>query len=118
MIDISRRKTFATDLCRSAGDLALEYFNDRDNLVVDSKGAQDWVSEATASSEKSTGRALAQAASTGSLTPSTAPRISSMAYRHGLLFLPVSPKPGQKSVLSMNRTSPKLTWLSAEKGRF
>ena len=46
MIDISRRKTFATDLCRSAGDLALEYFNDRDNLVVDSKGAQDWVSEA------------------------------------------------------------------------
>jgi myo-inositol-1(or 4)-monophosphatase len=46
MIDISQRKRFATDLCRSAGDLALEYFNDRDNLVVDSKGAQDWVSEA------------------------------------------------------------------------
>lgn len=44
--DISKRKAFAEDLCRSAGELALEYFNDRENLVVDSKGSQDWVSEA------------------------------------------------------------------------
>lgn len=46
MNDISHRKAFATDLCQSAGNLALKYFSDRDNLVVDSKGAQDWVSEA------------------------------------------------------------------------
>jgi myo-inositol-1(or 4)-monophosphatase len=46
VIDITKRKTFAVNVCQAAGDLALTYFNDRDNLVVDSKGAQDWVSEA------------------------------------------------------------------------
>lgn len=46
MLDISKRKLFAEDLCKAAGDLALDYFRDRENLVVDSKGSQDWVSEA------------------------------------------------------------------------
>lgn len=46
MIDIPNRKAFAIAVCRAAGDLALKYFNDRENLVVDSKGAQDWVSTA------------------------------------------------------------------------
>ena len=42
----SQRKDFATRVCQMAGDLALTYFRNRDNLIVDSKGAQDWVSEA------------------------------------------------------------------------
>ena len=41
-----KRRDFAVSLCREAGKLALEYFRNRANLVVDSKGAQDWVSEA------------------------------------------------------------------------
>jgi myo-inositol-1(or 4)-monophosphatase len=40
------RKDFAIALCHEAGELALRYFSDRDALVVDRKGAQDWVSEA------------------------------------------------------------------------
>lgn len=43
---VSRRKAFAKEVCKSAGELALTYFRDRDNLIVDSKGAQDWVSDA------------------------------------------------------------------------
>ena len=46
MSEPSRRKEFAIEVCRSAGDRALTYFQDRDNLKVDVKGAQDWVSEA------------------------------------------------------------------------
>ncbi len=46
MSETSRRKAFATEVCRSAGDLALTYFRDRETLTVDAKGAQDWVSEA------------------------------------------------------------------------
>ena len=37
---------FAEDLCQKAGIKALDYFRNRDALVVDTKGAQDWVSEA------------------------------------------------------------------------
>ncbi|MDJ0859578.1 MAG: inositol monophosphatase family protein [Dinoroseobacter sp.] len=40
------RRAFAIEVCQSAGELALSYFRDRDNLIVDRKGAQDWVSEA------------------------------------------------------------------------
>lgn len=36
----------AIEICKAAGELALGYFRDRDTLVVDVKGAQDWVSEA------------------------------------------------------------------------
>lgn len=46
MSEVSRRKAFATEVSLSAGELALSYFRDRDNLIVDTKGAQDWVSEA------------------------------------------------------------------------
>jgi len=42
----SDRRDFAVALCREAGAVGLGYFRDRDNLVVDSKGAQDWVSQA------------------------------------------------------------------------
>ena len=46
MGDTLKREAFATDVCRSAGELGLSYFRDLENLVVDAKGAQDWVSEA------------------------------------------------------------------------
>jgi myo-inositol-1(or 4)-monophosphatase len=42
----AERRDFAVDLCREAGAKALEYFSNRSALVVDRKGAQDWVSEA------------------------------------------------------------------------
>ncbi|KNG93944.1 inositol monophosphatase family protein [Pseudaestuariivita atlantica] len=44
--DVSSRKAFAEEVCHAAGERALAYFRDRENLKVDSKGAQDWVSEA------------------------------------------------------------------------
>ena len=44
--ELDRRLQFAINLARRAGDIALEYFRDRGGLVVDMKGAQDWVSEA------------------------------------------------------------------------
>ncbi|KIC43562.1 inositol monophosphatase [Ruegeria sp. ANG-S4] len=37
---------FATKVAEEAGALAIRYFANRDTLVVDAKGAQDWVSEA------------------------------------------------------------------------
>ncbi len=40
------RKDFAVEVCKQAGELAMRYFADRGALVVDQKGAQDWVSEA------------------------------------------------------------------------
>jgi len=40
------RRDFAVALCRDAGAMAARYFSDRDHLVVDQKGSQDWVSEA------------------------------------------------------------------------
>ena len=40
------RKEFAITAAEEAGALALRYFHDRHALVVDQKGAQDWVSEA------------------------------------------------------------------------
>ncbi|SMX50033.1 inositol monophosphatase family protein [Maliponia aquimaris] len=46
MTSLDTRKTLAVDICRTAGDLALSYFSDRAGLRVDSKGAQDWVSDA------------------------------------------------------------------------
>lgn len=43
---LSERRDFAIALCREAGKEAMRYFRDRNRLVVDRKGAQDWVSEA------------------------------------------------------------------------
>ena len=39
--ELDRRLQFAINLARRAGDIALEYFRDRDGLVADMKGAQD-----------------------------------------------------------------------------
>ncbi|WP_299695013.1 inositol monophosphatase family protein [uncultured Tateyamaria sp.] len=46
MEHLSDRMEFAVDLCHAAGDVARAYFANRATLVVDQKGAQDWVSEA------------------------------------------------------------------------
>ncbi|MDJ0640160.1 MAG: inositol monophosphatase family protein [Paracoccaceae bacterium] len=46
MKDFSARHSFAEQTCRAAGEIAARYFGDRTKLVVESKGAQDWVSEA------------------------------------------------------------------------
>ena len=43
---MDQRQKFAEETCRAAGEAALAYFNDRDALIVDQKGDQDWVSEA------------------------------------------------------------------------
>lgn len=51
MEDHSDRLNFAIALCREAGHLALDYFAKRSRIVVDKKGAQDWVSEADRSVE-------------------------------------------------------------------
>ncbi|MCG6885213.1 MAG: inositol monophosphatase [Silicimonas sp.] len=57
----AERRDFAVALCREAGARALEYFRDRDNLLVDSKGAQDWVSEADKNVELFIRERIAQA---------------------------------------------------------
>lgn len=36
----------AVEICKEAGETAVRYFRKRSELVVDKKGAQDWVSEA------------------------------------------------------------------------
>ncbi|WP_136660806.1 inositol monophosphatase family protein [Nitratireductor sp. XY-223] len=46
MEGLSKRRDFAVALCREAGAVAMGYFRKRGELVVDKKGAQDWVSEA------------------------------------------------------------------------
>lgn len=46
MDDLSNRRDFAIATSRAAGELGRRYFADRSTLVVDRKGAQDWVSEA------------------------------------------------------------------------
>jgi myo-inositol-1(or 4)-monophosphatase len=46
MTNMHTKTEFAADLCQRAGSKALEYFSKRETLVVDRKGAQDWVSEA------------------------------------------------------------------------
>ncbi|QFT72252.1 inositol monophosphatase family protein [Ruegeria sp. THAF33] len=51
MSRLSERTDFATEICKQAGVVAKKFFADRVNLVVDQKGAQDWVSEADRSVE-------------------------------------------------------------------
>ena len=55
------RRDFAVALCREAGTMALGYFADRSGLVVDRKGAQDWVSEADKNVETFIRQRLAEA---------------------------------------------------------
>ena len=43
---LSERRDFAIAVCEEAGVIAEKYFLDRSNLVIDQKGAQDWVSDA------------------------------------------------------------------------
>jgi myo-inositol-1(or 4)-monophosphatase len=51
-LNLETRLTFAEDLARRAGDLALRYFNSRDSLTVEAKrNPQDMVSEADRSVE-------------------------------------------------------------------
>ncbi|WP_300019372.1 inositol monophosphatase family protein [uncultured Roseobacter sp.] len=45
-MSLTTKSAFAIDLCQSAGRKAREYFENRDQLNVDQKGAQDWVSDA------------------------------------------------------------------------
>lgn len=46
MDGLAERRDFAVSICREAGHVAMEYFRNRHDLVVDKKGAQDWVSQA------------------------------------------------------------------------
>lgn len=46
MNDMDARARFATVLCRRAGAKARAFFESRDKLAVDTKGAQDWVTQA------------------------------------------------------------------------
>ncbi|KIC43395.1 inositol monophosphatase [Ruegeria sp. ANG-R] len=46
MNDLSERRDFAVSVCKEAGVIAAKYFANRGALIVDQKGAQDWVSEA------------------------------------------------------------------------
>lgn len=46
MSRLLKRQDFAVAVCKDAGVIAKRYFADRSGLVVDQKGAQDWVSEA------------------------------------------------------------------------
>ena len=46
MDQLSERRDFAVAVCKEAGVVASRYFADRGALVIDQKGAQDWVSEA------------------------------------------------------------------------
>ena len=45
-MSFEEKSAFSIRLCQSAGVLARDYFMHRDQLHVDQKGAQDWVSEA------------------------------------------------------------------------
>lgn len=46
MKDFTPRFDFANKTCLAAGEIAAGYFADRASLVIETKGAQDWVSEA------------------------------------------------------------------------
>ncbi|PTX54518.1 myo-inositol-1(or 4)-monophosphatase [Litoreibacter ponti] len=61
MTNFSDRKEFAIATAKDAGALALRYFADRDALVVDQKGAQDWVSEADRNVETFIRKKIAEA---------------------------------------------------------
>ena len=45
-MSFEEKSAFSMELCQAAGALARDYFTNRDQLRVDQKGSQDWVSEA------------------------------------------------------------------------
>ncbi|MEM6615568.1 MAG: inositol monophosphatase [Pseudomonadota bacterium] len=59
--DLAKRAEFAANLCEAAGQEALRFFEDRENLTVEAKGAQDWVSEADQTVELFIRKALGDA---------------------------------------------------------
>ena len=61
MSQISERRDFAVSVCKEAGGIAKIYFRDRGNLIVDQKGAQDWVSEADRTVETFIRKQIAEA---------------------------------------------------------
>jgi myo-inositol-1(or 4)-monophosphatase len=52
IVSIEERYQFALQLIKDAGALALNYFNNRDSLTIQTKGVQDLVSEADLNTEK------------------------------------------------------------------
>lgn len=58
MGDLEKRISFAVDLAREAGKLALEYYSDIGNLTVVSKGVQDMATEADVNTENVIRRAI------------------------------------------------------------
>jgi myo-inositol-1(or 4)-monophosphatase len=50
-MDVETRYQFGLTLIRDAGELALQYFNNRDALTIQSKGVQDMASEADLQTE-------------------------------------------------------------------
>ncbi len=61
MSQLLERRKFAVEVCEEAGVIAKKYFADRGGLVVDQKGAQDWVSEADRSVETFIRQKIAEA---------------------------------------------------------
>lgn len=61
MENLSERKDFAVSVCKQAGELGSSFFADRSSLVIDQKGAQDWVSEADRKVEEFIRRRIAEA---------------------------------------------------------
>ncbi|WP_112322077.1 inositol monophosphatase family protein [Oceanibium sediminis] len=59
-MDIAARASSATEIARSAGQVAMDHFRDPASLHVESKGQQDWVSEADTTVELAVRQALAQ----------------------------------------------------------
>ncbi|MEE4189838.1 MAG: inositol monophosphatase family protein [Roseobacter sp.] len=57
----ANRERQIVDICQQAGQMALDYFKDRDALVVDHKGHQDFVSQADKNVELLTRELLAKA---------------------------------------------------------
>lgn len=59
-IDIAVRHAQAADIVAAAAETALAFFRDRDSLNIETKGRQDWVSQADRDVEKQVRAALAK----------------------------------------------------------
>lgn len=60
-MSLEDRSAFSIELCRAAGALARDHFARRDQLRVDQKGSQDWVSEADRKVESFIRESIAEA---------------------------------------------------------
>lgn len=77
----NQRKEFAVQVCREAGELALEFFAKRSELVVDQKGSQDWVSQADRDVETFVRSRIAEAwPSDGIVGEEEAPKLGSSGF--------------------------------------